>query len=99
MSIIGILNLSHHKDSDVRRRTYTAELEAWRTVREPLASALNGVKGTVLTLSKRRGRVDASHTSLDQARIDRETLTTLIEAMQDSLLQTIPQSKGETLVL
>ncbi|MGD0422384.1 MAG: M3 family oligoendopeptidase [Candidatus Bathyarchaeia archaeon] len=84
MPITSILNLSHHKDPDVRRRAYTAELEAWKTVREPLAAALNGVKGTVVTLSKRRGRVDALHASLDQARIDRETLTTLIETMQES---------------
>ncbi len=84
MPITAILNLGHHKDPDVRRRAYTAELEAWKTVREPLAAALNGVKGTVVTLSKRRGRVDALHASLDQARIDRETLTTLIETMQES---------------
>ncbi len=82
--ITTILNLGHHKDSDVRRRAYTAELATWKTVREPLAAALNGVKGTVVTLSKRRGRLDALHTSLDQARIDRDTLTTLIETMQES---------------
>jgi len=84
LPITAILNLSHHTDPNVRRRAYTAELKAWKTVREPLAAALNGVKGTVVALSKRRGRIDPLHTSLDQARIDRKTLTTLIEAMHDS---------------
>lgn len=84
LPITAILNLSHHKDPDVRRRAYTAELKAWKTVREPLAAALNGVKGNVVTLSRRRGRIDPLHASLDQARIDRETLTTLMKAMQDS---------------
>jgi pepF/M3 family oligoendopeptidase len=84
MPITTILNLSHHVDPVVRRRAYEVEIEAWKTVREPLAAALNGVKGTVATLSKRRRRVDALHNSLDQARIDRETLNILIDAMQDS---------------
>ena len=84
MPIVAILNLSHHPDSDVRRRAYEAELSAWETVREPLAAAVNGVKGTVVTLSKRRGRLDALHTSLDQSRIDRETLNTMLDAMQNS---------------
>ena len=84
MPITAILNLSHHVDPDVRRRAYGVELEAWKTVSEPLAAALNGVKGTVATLSERRGREDALHSSLDQARIDRETLNILIKAMQDS---------------
>lgn len=84
MPITAILNLSHHPDSDIRRRAYEAELTAWETVREPLAAAVNGVKGTVATLSKRRGRLDALHTSLDQARIDRETLNTMLDAMRDS---------------
>ena len=83
LPITAILNLSHHTDPDVRRRAYTAELKAWKTVSEPLAAALNGVKGTVVTLSRRRGRTDPLHTSLDQARIDRETLTTMMETMQD----------------
>jgi pepF/M3 family oligoendopeptidase len=82
MPITEIINLSHHPDEDVRRRAYEAELLAWQDVREPLAAALNGVKGTVITLYKKRGRADPLHSSLDQARIDRETLTTLLSVMQ-----------------
>ena len=82
--ITTLQNLSHHQDSEVRRRAYEAELIAWETVREPLAAALNGVKGTVNTVDKRRGRVDALHASLDNSRIDRETLNALISVMQES---------------
>lgn len=84
MPIPALQNLSHDPDPGVRRRAYEAELGAWETVREPLAAALNGVKGATTTLNKRRGRVDALHASIDQARIDRETLETMIGAMQDS---------------
>jgi pepF/M3 family oligoendopeptidase len=53
-------------------------------VREPLAAGMNGVQGTVATLSERRGRADALHESLDKARIDRETLEAMLGAMRDS---------------
>jgi pepF/M3 family oligoendopeptidase len=84
MPITELQNLNHHPDSEVRRRAYEAELAAWETVREPLAAALNGVKGSANTLEKRRGRADALHASLDTSRIDRETLNTLMAAMQES---------------
>lgn len=84
MPITALQNLNHHPDPEVRRRAYEAELAAWESVREPLAGALNGVKGSANTLNKRRGRVDALHASLDTSRIDRETLNTLMAVMQES---------------
>ncbi len=84
MPITALQNLSHHPDHEIRRRAYETELAAWESVREPLAAALNGVKGTANTVDKRRGRIDALHDSLDTSRIDRETLNTLIAAMQES---------------
>ena len=84
MPITVLQNLSHHPDADVRRRAYESEMTAWETVREPLAAALNGVKGSSITVDKRRGRKDALHDSLDSSRIDRETLNTLLSVMQES---------------
>jgi pepF/M3 family oligoendopeptidase len=49
-----------------------------------LAACLNGVKGAVNTLNRRRGRTDSLHQPLDQARIDRETLEAMLGAMVDS---------------
>jgi pepF/M3 family oligoendopeptidase len=45
---------------------------------------LNGVKGAVGTLDRRRGRTDALHAALDQSRIDRDTLETMLGVMQAS---------------
>lgn len=84
MPIAALQNLRYDPDADVRRRAYEAELAAWESVREPLAAALNGVKGAAATLNKHRGRSDALHASVDQSRIDRETLETMIDAMQES---------------
>lgn len=84
LPITALQNLSHDPDPDVRKRAYEAEISAWEKVREPLAAALNGVKGSMVTLDKRRGRVDALHSSLDHSRIDRETLDTMLSVMRDS---------------
>lgn len=80
----ALINLRSHPDPDVRRRAYEAENKAWDSVRETLAACMNGVKGTVITLNKRRGREDALHSAIQAARIDRPTLEAMLGAMRDS---------------
>jgi pepF/M3 family oligoendopeptidase len=80
----AIINLRGHESETMRRRGYEAEMAAWKTVETPLAAAMNGVKGSQSTIFKRRGRTDAVHKSLDQGRIDRETLEAMLQAMRDS---------------
>lgn len=84
LPMTAIQNLNHHPAREVRRRAYEVELASWEAVREPLAAALNGVKGSVNTVDKRRGRADALHDSLDTSRLDRDTLNILMAAMQES---------------
>ncbi len=85
LSLPALINLRAHPDPDVRERAYKLEQTIWEDLKEPLAACLNGVKGESNTLNKKRGRTDCLHQSLDQARIDRETLDAMIEAIQDSL--------------
>jgi len=80
----ALINLYSHPDEDVRKRAYAVEFEAWESVKEPLAACMNGIKGWVNTLNSHRGRTDALHASIDQARIDRETLEVMMAAMEDS---------------
>ncbi|MBE0697081.1 MAG: M3 family oligoendopeptidase [Anaerolineaceae bacterium] len=84
MAMPALVNLRSHPEESVRRRGYEAELTAWASVREPLAAALNGIKGEVISLNKRRHRPDALHSALEMARIDRDTLDTMLGAMVDS---------------
>ncbi len=85
LPMTAIINLRSHPDEAVRRRGYEVELEAWEGVAETLAACMNGVKGEVVTLNRRRGRQDALHAAIDQARIDRPTLEAMIGAMHDAL--------------
>lgn len=81
-----IQNLAlYDPDGNVRQRAAEAEVKAWATMREPLAAALNGVKGVTVTLNRRRGRKDALQAALDQMRIDRVMLDTVLNAIQDAL--------------
>jgi pepF/M3 family oligoendopeptidase len=80
----ALINLRNHPDEATRQRAYEAEINAWETVKEPITAAMNGVKGYVNTLNRRRGREDALHSAIDQARIDRETLEAMLGAMKDS---------------
>jgi pepF/M3 family oligoendopeptidase len=84
LPITVIQNLNTDPDGEVRRRAFDAEMAAWQSQREPLAACLNGIKGAVNTLNRRRGRTDCLHQPLDQARIDRETLSAMLGAMADS---------------
>lgn len=80
----ALINLHSHPDEATRHRAYEAENQAWETVQETLAACLNGVKGEAITLNKKRGRKDAIHSSLDAARMDRQTLEAMLAAMKDS---------------
>ncbi|MDX1614701.1 MAG: M3 family oligoendopeptidase [Candidatus Promineifilaceae bacterium] len=85
LPITVIRNFGSHPDEAVRRRAYETEVAKWEALREPLAACLNGVKGAVNTLDQRRGREDALHSALDDARMDRETLDALLTAMRAAL--------------
>jgi len=84
MPLPALINLHSHANEDVRRRAYEAELTGLETLAEPLAACLNGVKGAATVLNQRRGRQDALHSAIDDARIDRPTLEAMLAAMQAS---------------
>jgi pepF/M3 family oligoendopeptidase len=81
----ALINLRSHPDADTRERAYKLEMQVFEEMKEPLAACMNGIKGEVNVLNRRRGRQDALHSALDMARIDRETLDAMMGAMQDSL--------------
>jgi pepF/M3 family oligoendopeptidase len=88
-----------NSDESVRRRAFEAEIAAWEGVRESLAACMNGIKGRVNTLNRKRGREDSLHKSLDQARISRETLSAMMTVMEESfpLFRTYFKAKAEKL--
>jgi oligoendopeptidase F len=85
LPITAIQNIRrYHPDESIRKRAFEAEIDAWESVREPLAACMNGIKGTVNTLNIRRHREDSLHKSIVQARLDRATLETMLGVMKES---------------
>jgi pepF/M3 family oligoendopeptidase len=80
----AVRGLAHHPDPAVRKAAYDAELRGWERVAVPLAAALNGIKGQVLTLNQRRGWPDALAPALFQNNVDRETLEAMHAACRES---------------
>ncbi|OQX93127.1 MAG: oligoendopeptidase F, partial [Tenericutes bacterium 4572_104] len=50
-----VRNMAHDKSSDIRKKAYEAELEAYKKIEESSAACLNAIKGERLSLSKMRG--------------------------------------------
>ena len=81
----ALINLRSHPDANTRERAYKLEMQVFEEMKEPLAACMNGIKGEVNVLNRKRGRQDALHSALDMARIDRDTLNAMMDAMRDSL--------------
>jgi pepF/M3 family oligoendopeptidase len=100
-TVIALRDLARSADRGTRQRAYKAELTAWKGVEIPMAAALNGVKGTAITLDSRRGwgktagggtgtadlsaEAMALRKSAFQSRIAVKTLETLIAALESAL--------------
>lgn len=80
----AVRNLAYDRDREVRRRAYEAELAGWERVAVPLAAALNGIKGQVNTLSRRRDWESPLDAAIFDASIDRQTLDAMMTAAHES---------------
>src|SRR5215208_307747 len=92
----AIRNLAMIPDRDIRRRAWQAELSAWETNALPIAAALNGVKGQVLTIGARRNWADPLDESLFWSAIDRDILDVMVEeARRSPGISTLSAAKGD----
>ena len=72
-------------ERSIRKDAYEREIALLETHSTALAAALCGVKGTVITLDRRRGWSDPLERSLFASAIGKETLESLISAIEESL--------------
>lgn len=80
-----VLNMAEDKSEEVRKRAYEAEIASYKKVEEGVASALNGIKGEVLTICDFRGYKSPLEKTLIDSRMDEESLNAMLEAMKESL--------------
>lgn len=85
MSLAQARNLYYEKDNDLRERAYRAEISSYPSIETASSACLNAIKGEVITLSKRRGFSSALEMTLEESRMDMETLDSLLDSMKSSL--------------
>lgn len=68
----------------VRQEAFVAELEAWKRWLFPLATALNSIKGEMLTLARRRRWPSVLDVVLFESHMDRPTLETMMDAVVEA---------------
>lgn len=84
-TVVELRNEAYSADRAVRKRAFEKELELWKLFEVPYAAALNGIKGTTLTLDGMRGYASPLDRSLFQSRIDRPILDALISTIEANL--------------
>lgn len=80
----AVRNLAYHKDSDVRKNAFLAELDSYKRIDVSIASCLNSIKGEVLTNTNLRNTTPLEFTLL-KSRMNKEILDAMLSAMKDSL--------------
>ena len=80
-----VRNMAYSPDADVRKKAYEAELASYKKVEIPLSHALNAIKGEGNTICELRGFESLLHKTLEESRMDKETLDAMLSAMEDFL--------------
>lgn len=84
-TVIQLRAMATDADRAVREKAYRKELVIWKEHEIDMAYSLCGVKGTTITLDKRRGWNDPLDRAVSQARIDRTVLDALIHTLERNL--------------
>ena len=84
-TLTELRSLAFCSDRSIRREAYEREIQLLDTHSVSFAASLSGVKGTVLTLEKRRGWKSPIERSLFSSRITGRTLDALLSAIRESL--------------
>ncbi|MBA3825171.1 MAG: M3 family oligoendopeptidase [Ktedonobacterales bacterium] len=79
-----VRNMAFAPDRATRKAGYLAELAAWERHAEPLAAALNSIKGQTNTLTRRRGWATPLDEALFTSGIDRATFDALMGAAHEA---------------
>jgi len=89
-TLVELRALAHSPDRTIREKAYRKEMEVCERISIPVSAALNGVKGTNISLNTRRGwtggAFDAAiEKSVRQGLLSRKALDALLGAMEESL--------------
>ncbi len=85
LTVIQLRSLATSADRETRRKAYEAELKVWKEHEIAFCYSLNAIKGTSLSLEKRRNWNSPIERSISGARISQKTLDALIGTLERNL--------------
>ncbi len=85
LTVIQLRALATNADREIRRKAYEAELKVWQEHEIAFCYALNGIKGTCLSLENRRKWNSPIERSMQGARINQKILDALIGTLEKNL--------------
>lgn len=85
LSLNKVRNFLLSPNADLRKSASEAEREGYATIEEGVAAALNGIKGEVITVSEMKDYESPLQRTLIEARMDEETLNSMMHAIKESL--------------
>lgn len=85
ITLSQVRNQAYHKDGNVRKASYEAELAAYEKIQDSVAYALNNIKNQVTMEAKKRGYESPLAMTLEMSRMKRETLDAMMAAVEDYL--------------
>lgn len=99
ITLTQVRNLANSPDAAVRKAAYEAEIAAYEKIEDSLAFALNNIKNQVTMLCEKRGYESPLAMTLMDARMKRETLDAMMEAIKEYLptFRKYLRKKGEML--
>ncbi len=91
--------MSHEADLATRKAAYEAELKACEQIEDAVATALNSIKGEVLTTSEKRGFASPLEEALFKTKMEQKTLDALIGTIEEYLpkIRQYYKKKGQLL--
>ena len=85
LTLSEIRNLAYSSDAKVRKAAYEAELACYEKIQDAVAFSLNNIKNETTMLAKKRNYGTALDMTLENSRMSRETLDSMMEAVQEYL--------------
>ncbi len=81
----AVRGMAYDGDAAVRKDAYEAEIASYKKLELPMSYCLNSIKMEARTLAKAKGYSSVLDMTLDQNRMDRETLEAMIGAIREYL--------------
>ncbi|MBQ4580852.1 MAG: M3 family oligoendopeptidase [Clostridia bacterium] len=81
----AVRGMAYDGDASVRKEAYEAEIASYKKMELPMSYCLNSIKMEARTMAKAKGYESVLDMTLDQNRMDRETLDAMISAIKEYL--------------